>query len=176
MTLAFSQVLYSQCSSSDSDVSAQLSNLGALVRSSTVLQTAAALLPTAGGTSFSGSASLRAAGNLPVFWGGSVSVEYAAVVPARDGGLVKVFMPSPRPEFIGPTPDEGAVLLTAQDCDFEIQASGPRPGYPAAAISSTLRKASWGQRQQAVSMKGDLEIQASGPSAPHGGERRPRPG
>jgi hypothetical protein len=124
------QAEYSTALQLDPTVVPQLSNLGALLRNSTIVAAAATLLPDplvpgALATSLEIANHSAVDGGLRMFWGGTLVLEYEGAPPMSEGGLARAVIPAPRPEFVGPTPEEGELLLTAVDCTFEIQARIP---------------------------------------------------
>jgi hypothetical protein len=105
-----------------------LSNLGALLENTTFVAATATLLPDplAPGALVTTLKIVNhgaVGGEIRMFWGGTLVLEYEGAPPMSGGGLARAVIPAPRPEFVGPTPEEGELLLTAEDCTFEIEAS-----------------------------------------------------
>ncbi len=104
----------------------ELSNLGALLRNTTFVTATATLLPDplvpgALVTTLDIINHSAVGSGLRMFWGGTLVLEYEGAPPMSEGGLARAVFPAPKPEFIGPTPEEGELLLTAVDCTFEIE-------------------------------------------------------
>ncbi len=102
----------------------QLSNLGALLENTTIIATTSTLIPdplAPGVLVTTLDIANRSGGEFRMFWGGTLVLEYEGAPPMSDGGLRRTVIPAPRPEFVGPTPEEGELLLTAVDCAFEIE-------------------------------------------------------
>ena len=108
----------------------QLSNLGGLLRNTTFVAATATLIPDPLVPGFLVTTlevvnNSAVGGGLRMFWGGTLVLEYEGAPPMSEGGLARAVIPAPRPEFVGPTPEEGELLLTAADCSFEIEARIP---------------------------------------------------